>query len=461
MEQVKARTVGSTAAVTEHDLKEASTVADIEEDDRLLRSVFIPAEAGGSLGLHLSRTPWDPYPWVSGVLPGSCAEKAGVRIGDCVLEANGEDLLGLKIIEIAKRVRSDKDRSTKPGVSLLLWNSGFEKNNLNPQSLSRFASCLQGIAGLLECPVCLEVIRPPSWQCYHGHLICSGCRSRSSKCPICRVLLGRGRCIVADKLFNFLVQTLGQHDADKHPPGPNPSANTPSSGDPKSSNGQQINAPLLAPPNNVVQQPLHRRLHRHYKQSLKLKANSSTPPTTPPQQPPPGVATVKMATLYCCPSGQPCDKMKNQHDILIHLQKSHQTSVVQYYVAPGEPVRVHLAAEKASCVTCVVLVRGDDENNNSCPRPNRGNCRFQELFFVAKFRCMESAGQALYWLWHLGGQEEAGRYRVTLAEEGGSAGSSWTGSPVSLRQNCKDVLKSKQFFKMDYGAQGMLVTIEE
>uniref|UniRef100_A0A8D8PAK0 E3 ubiquitin-protein ligase SINAT2 n=1 Tax=Culex pipiens TaxID=7175 RepID=A0A8D8PAK0_CULPI len=212
MEQVKARTVGSTAAVTEHDLKEASTVADIEEDDRLLRSVFIPAESGGSLGLHLSRTPWDPYPWVSGVLPGSCAEKAGVRIGDCVLEANGEDLLGLKIIEIAKRVRSDKDRSTKPGVSLLLWNSGFEKNNLNPQSLSRFASCLQGIAGLLECPVCLEVIRPPSWQCYHGHLICSGCRSRSSKCPICRVLLGRGRCIVADKLFNFLVQTLGQHD---------------------------------------------------------------------------------------------------------------------------------------------------------------------------------------------------------------------------------------------------------
>ncbi|KXJ69090.1 hypothetical protein RP20_CCG028595 [Aedes albopictus] len=84
--------------------------------------------------------------------------------------------------------------------------------NLNPQSLSRFASCLQGIAGLLECPVCLEIIRPPSWQCCHGHLICSGCRSKSTKCPICRVMLGRGRCIVADKLFNFLVQTLGQHE---------------------------------------------------------------------------------------------------------------------------------------------------------------------------------------------------------------------------------------------------------
>lgn len=85
----------------------------------------------------------------------------------------------------------------------------FFRQNLNPQSLSRFANCLQGIAGLLECPICLEVIRPPSWQCNHGHLICSGCRSRTTKCPICREVLGRGRCIVADKLFHYLVQTLG------------------------------------------------------------------------------------------------------------------------------------------------------------------------------------------------------------------------------------------------------------
>uniref|UniRef100_A0AAG5CRN0 RING-type domain-containing protein n=1 Tax=Anopheles atroparvus TaxID=41427 RepID=A0AAG5CRN0_ANOAO len=182
----------------------------VGEGRNQLRHCFVPADENGCLGLHLSRTPWDPYPWVSGIVEGSCADLAGVRVGDCVLEANGEDLLGLKVVDIAKRVRSHRiSRSSPAGVGLLLWNSSFEKNNLNPQSLSRFANCLQGIAGLLECPICLEVIRPPSWQCNHGHLICSGCRSKTTKCPICREVLGRGRCIVADKLFHYLVQTLG------------------------------------------------------------------------------------------------------------------------------------------------------------------------------------------------------------------------------------------------------------
>uniref|UniRef100_A0A182NGB7 RING-type domain-containing protein n=1 Tax=Anopheles dirus TaxID=7168 RepID=A0A182NGB7_9DIPT len=194
-------------------IPEVHQTAGVRDNLKQLRHCFVPADENGCLGLHLSRTPWDPYPWVSGVVEGSCADIAGVRIGDCVLEANGEDLLGLKVIDIAKRVRSRRISRTVPaGVGLLLWNSGFEKNNLNPQSLSRFANCLQGIAGLLECPICLEIIRPPSWQCHHGHLICSGCRSRTTKCPICREVLGRGRCIVADKLFHYLVQTLGHEE---------------------------------------------------------------------------------------------------------------------------------------------------------------------------------------------------------------------------------------------------------
>lgn len=47
----------------------------------------------------------------------------------CLFQANGEDLLGLKIVDIAKRVRnSNTTASPAPGVSLMLWNSGFEKN---------------------------------------------------------------------------------------------------------------------------------------------------------------------------------------------------------------------------------------------------------------------------------------------------------------------------------------------
>ncbi|XP_058459917.1 uncharacterized protein LOC131435753 [Malaya genurostris] len=433
-----------------------------------LRNIHIDADGTGSLGLHLSRTPWDPYPWVSGVLPGSRADQAGARVGDCVLEANGENLLGLKIVDIAALVKNGKpsSQSLKPGISLLLWNSGYDKNNLNPQSLSRFASCLQNITGLLECPVCLEIIRPPSWQCCHGHLICSRCRAKTTKCPICRVMMGRGRCIVADKLFSFLVQTLGHREGGKHP------ATT------KSSNFQHINA----------HEPLLTRDHRQCKQPLKLKTNNSSIGTAETA----GHRNAEMTSTstsvpavpaapfqYCCPSGQPCDKMKNQHDILIHLQKSHQTSVVQYYATPGETLSINF---NESCITCVVLVPVDEsgrtvvENNN--PRHGAAACcnctnshkvittvaastvtTRDNIFFLARFRCMEASGQVLYWLWYLGEPDELERFGVSFSDDR-DGGTRWTGRPVSLQQNCKDVLKSKQFVRMDLATKEMKVTVK-
>lgn len=30
-------------------------------------------------GFHLTRSPWDPYPWISYVEPGSIADKSGLR----------------------------------------------------------------------------------------------------------------------------------------------------------------------------------------------------------------------------------------------------------------------------------------------------------------------------------------------------------------------------------------------
>ena len=40
------------------------------------------------------------------------------QIGDCVLEVNGEDILGLKITEVAQKVRSKSN-----AVCLLVWNA--------------------------------------------------------------------------------------------------------------------------------------------------------------------------------------------------------------------------------------------------------------------------------------------------------------------------------------------------
>ncbi|XP_055525167.1 uncharacterized protein LOC129718421 [Wyeomyia smithii] len=449
--------------------KSKTMFAEMEQSDgggetNCLRNAFIQTDGGCSLGLHLSRTPWDPYPWVSGVMAGSRAEQAGVCVGDCVLKVNGEDLLGLKIVDIAKLVKQGKHyQSTKPGISLLLWNSGFEKNKLNPQSLSRFASCLQSIAGLLECPVCLEIIRPPSWQCCHGHVICSGCRAKSSKCPICRVVLGRGRCIVADKLFSFLVQTIGHDDE-----GAKRAAGQ------KSSNLQQISTRL----------PLLPRDHRHCKQSTKLKANNSPSASALAAMTHRFTKFVPSAVLpqYCCPSGQPCDKMKNQHEIFIHLQKSHQTSVVQHYAAPGDTLGINFSE---SCITCIALVlvcsatecvMGENYNGLPCPEPTLGNrtngihktvslatgssslsISRDNIFFLARFRCIEAISQTLYWLWYLGPSDELNRFHVSIVDESGTV--RWSGRPVSLLQNCKEVLKSKQFVRMPSGAKGMRVTI--
>ncbi|XP_012155995.2 uncharacterized protein LOC105664722 [Ceratitis capitata] len=210
----------------------------------MLKICKINACPNGTLGLHLSRAPWDPYPWVSGIQEGSSAEEAGMRVGDTVLEFNGNDVLGQKILEIANRIRAHW-QSGATDVTVVIWRNQTELDNdcsdggyedeeqedngtvaeeqrkqrvqrshqqhssINQQSLQKFATCLQHIAQLLECPVCLEVIRPPGWQCCNGHVLCNNCRSRSVKCPVCRVPLGpRGRCLLADKLFTVLAESF-------------------------------------------------------------------------------------------------------------------------------------------------------------------------------------------------------------------------------------------------------------
>lgn len=55
---------------------------------RSLRTCYVSGDADGMLGLHLSRAPWDPYPWISSVQTGSSAARAGIRVGDCVLEVS-------------------------------------------------------------------------------------------------------------------------------------------------------------------------------------------------------------------------------------------------------------------------------------------------------------------------------------------------------------------------------------
>lgn len=56
----------------------------------------------------------------------------------------------------------------------------------------------------MECPICLESAAPPVSQCVHGHILCVVCRPKTTRCPVCRVRLGQGRCLLADKLHRAL-----------------------------------------------------------------------------------------------------------------------------------------------------------------------------------------------------------------------------------------------------------------
>lgn len=76
---------------------------------------------GQNCGFYLTRGKWDPYPWVSNVDENSVSSLAGLKPGDCLLEVNGEDVVGQKISEIAEVVKSKPDK-----VSLLVWNAGVD-----------------------------------------------------------------------------------------------------------------------------------------------------------------------------------------------------------------------------------------------------------------------------------------------------------------------------------------------
>ncbi|KZC11156.1 PREDICTED: uncharacterized protein LOC107189234 [Dufourea novaeangliae] len=161
-----------------------------------------------SCGFHLTKSKWDPYPWVSCVETESLADAAGLRAGDCLVSINGKDLIGLKIKEIATLIHQHQ----KHNVNLFVWRYANEEEQQEtgiavkgplPDVASKLANAVSGVVRALECPVCLDSSMPPVSQCVHGHIICVGCRTRTPRCPVCRVRLGQGRCLLADKLHKI------------------------------------------------------------------------------------------------------------------------------------------------------------------------------------------------------------------------------------------------------------------
>lgn len=125
-------------------------------------------------------------------------------------QVNGEDVLGMRVSEVANLVKSKIDR-----VSLLLWNTNLDgacESNLccgpMPLNYEKLAATVQTILTAIECPVCFNTITSPFTQCQNGHLLCLRCRARSDKCPICRDRYSVVRCLLAEQVIkSFLCMT--------------------------------------------------------------------------------------------------------------------------------------------------------------------------------------------------------------------------------------------------------------
>ncbi|KAF4517000.1 hypothetical protein B566_EDAN009673 [Ephemera danica] len=161
-------------------------------------------------GFHLSRTHWDPFPWVGKVEPESAADKSGLKSGDCLLRVNDHSLLGAPVATAARLVKGPQ------AIRLFVWSAGSSEKckpdslccSPMPSALQKLSTAMSKILTMLECPICMDTIQPPAHQCSNGHLICLQCRARSEKCPVCRIKFGRGRSLLADQVFSAITEAF-------------------------------------------------------------------------------------------------------------------------------------------------------------------------------------------------------------------------------------------------------------
>jgi hypothetical protein len=129
-------------------------------------------------------------------------------------QVNGEDVLGMRIADVANLVKSKNDH-----VNLLLWNTNLDQqcdSNLccgpMPSIYEKLAATVQTILTAIECPVCFNTIPSPFTQCQNGHLLCLKCRARSDRCPICRASYSVVRCLLAEQIYTTLIETFNLQD---------------------------------------------------------------------------------------------------------------------------------------------------------------------------------------------------------------------------------------------------------
>ena len=78
---------------------------------------------------------------------------------------------------------------------------------------------LREIERELECPVCMEIAKPPIYQCEEGHIICAHCKPLLTNCPHnCGQKYSEPaiRCRFAEKLADKYAAQLAKHFPSKN-----------------------------------------------------------------------------------------------------------------------------------------------------------------------------------------------------------------------------------------------------
>ncbi|XP_049884254.1 uncharacterized protein LOC126379511 [Pectinophora gossypiella] len=197
----------------------------------------LPEDEGEGLGFRLTRTLWDPYPWVREVVPNSRADSAGLKTGDCLLQADGRDLLGLPVGQVAGLIRGD---GAGRGVSLLVWNCGVDPKD-DPELLwscgggsrgEKSRRALAGVVKALSCCVCAATATR-ALNCARSHLYCEACWRRLERCALCREPLPAkdspyARNLVAEQVFEAIATEYEIRETVRRPTETNSNSPSPS-----------------------------------------------------------------------------------------------------------------------------------------------------------------------------------------------------------------------------------------
>ncbi|XP_076958033.1 putative E3 ubiquitin-protein ligase SINA-like 6 [Bidens hawaiensis] len=81
-------------------------------------------------------------------------------------------------------------------------------NNMNSSTVGLGMRVFVTDTDVLDCPICLDPLSAPVFQCENGHIACSSCCKKvKRKCPCCCMPIGYNRCRAVEKVVESFTKT--------------------------------------------------------------------------------------------------------------------------------------------------------------------------------------------------------------------------------------------------------------